>query len=55
MLPGTINMMLTHRNLIKAPIIVSERCDPKTRYDKSKIRKWVMQSYTRKLMGLFSN
>jgi len=43
--------MLAHRNLINVPIIVSERCDPKTRYDTSKIRKWIMQKLYPKADG----
>lgn len=51
MLPGTINMMLAHRKHINVPIIVSERCDPKTRYESSKIRKWIMRKLYPKAEG----
>lgn len=43
MLPTTINMMLFFRKLVKVPIIVSERCDPITRYDTSLLRKKIME------------
>ncbi|MGG1687209.1 glycosyltransferase family 4 protein [Pseudalkalibacillus sp. NRS-1564] len=51
MLPGTINIMLAHRNLIKVPVIVSERCDPQARYESSKLRKWLMKKLYPKAEG----
>lgn len=42
MLPATINLMLLNKKIIDAPIIISERCDPQTRYESSKLRKWIM-------------
>lgn len=43
MLPMTTNIMLYHRKLIKVPIIVSERCDPYTRYKTSKFKRWIVK------------
>lgn len=51
MLPGTINIMLAHRNKINVPIIVSERCDPQSRYESSKMRKWIMKKLYPKADG----
>lgn len=51
MLPGTINIMLAHRNKINVPIIVSERCDPQSRYESSKTRKWIMKKLYPKADG----
>ncbi|MBU5594396.1 glycosyltransferase family 4 protein [Amphibacillus sp. MSJ-3] len=51
MLPATINLMLLHRKLIKVPIIVSERADPETRYETSKVRKWIMKKLYSKADG----
>lgn len=43
MLPGTINLLLINRKIIKAPIIISERGDPFKRYNSSKIQKQIMK------------
>lgn len=51
MLPKTINLMLLHKHLIKVPIIISERADPKTRYESSKLKKWIMQKLYPKADG----
>ena len=51
MLPGTINIILAHRKIINAPIIISERCDPQTRYESSKFQKWIMKNLYPKADG----
>jgi len=43
MLPWTINLILSQRKLIKAPIVISERGDPNIRYNNSKLQKWLMK------------
>jgi glycosyltransferase involved in cell wall biosynthesis len=43
MLPITINMMLFFKNIIKVPIIISERGDPKTRFRTAKFKKGIMK------------
>lgn len=50
-LPITINLLLFFRYIIKAPIIVSERCDPYTRYDKSFVNRWIMKTLYPKADG----
>lgn len=42
-LPATTFILLHYRKIIKAPIIASERCDPNTLYQSSKVYAWLMK------------
>jgi len=52
MLPNTINFMLFNRKIINAPILISERGDPKTRYESSRLKKFIMKKLYPKADGV---